>query len=87
MPQAPCDRLYRTDPFLTRFEARLVSVFPLEPGTIGLELDRTAFYPTGGGQPHDTGRIAGLQVVDVREDDDGRVVHVARAAGGEAPLA
>src|SRR5262249_8399317 len=34
-------------------------------------LDQTAFYPTGGGQPHDTGRIAGLPVVDVRDSDDG----------------
>ena len=33
-------------------------------------LDRTAFYPTGGGQPHDTGTLGGLAVVDVRKDGD-----------------
>ena len=36
-------------------------------------LDRTAFYPTGGGQPHDTGTLGGLEVVDVRKDGDLRV--------------
>jgi len=43
-------------------------------------LDATVFYPTGGGQPHDTGVLGGLEVVDVRKD--GSVVwhHV---AGGE----
>ena len=38
-------------------------------------LDRTAFYPTSGGQPFDTGRLGGAQVVDV-VDEDGEVVHV-----------
>ena len=33
-------------------------------------LDRTAFYPTGGGQPHDTGTLAGVPVVDVRKEGD-----------------
>ena len=33
-------------------------------------LDRTIFYPTGGGQPHDVGRLAGADVVDVRKDGD-----------------
>jgi alanyl-tRNA synthetase len=39
-------------------------------------LDRTAFYPTTGGQPHDTGTLGGVRVLDVVDDDDGRVVHV-----------
>jgi misacylated tRNA(Ala) deacylase len=33
-------------------------------------LDRTVFYATGGGQPHDTGQLAGLEVLDVRKDGD-----------------
>src|SRR4051794_40307174 len=44
-------------------------------------LDRTAFYPTGGGQPHDTGTLAGLPVVDVRKEGE----HVWHSLEG-APL-
>ena len=43
-------------------------------------LDQTAFYPTGGGQPHDTGTLGGLTVTDVRKDE-GLVWHT---VGGEA---
>jgi alanyl-tRNA synthetase len=42
-------------------------------------LDRTAFYPTSGGQPHDTGLLGGAHVIDVI-DEDHRIVHVADAA-------
>lgn len=35
-----------------------------------VSVDRTAFYPTGGGQPHDTGVLSGLGVTDVRKDGD-----------------
>jgi alanyl-tRNA synthetase len=38
-------------------------------------LDRTAFYPTSGGQPHDTGVLGGAQVIDVVEHDD-EIVHL-----------
>src|SRR5690606_29068174 len=38
-------------------------------------LDRTAFYPTSGGQPHDTGSINGVRVIDVIDGDD-HIVHV-----------
>jgi misacylated tRNA(Ala) deacylase len=38
-------------------------------------LDRTAFYPTGGGQPHDTGALSGRQVVEVRYDHEHEVWH------------
>jgi alanyl-tRNA synthetase len=41
-------------------------------------LDRTAFYPTSGGQPHDTGKLGGARVSDVI-DDDRRIVHVVDA--------
>lgn len=44
-------------------------------------LDRTAFYPTSGGQPHDTGLLAGTRVIDV-VDEEGRIKHVL-----DAPLA
>jgi alanyl-tRNA synthetase len=42
-------------------------------------LNRTAFYPTSGGQPHDTGTLAAANVVDVLDEDDD-VVHVVDAA-------
>src|ERR1700682_1592082 len=40
-----------------------------------VNLDRTAFYPTSGGQPHDTGRLGDARVVDVLDEED-EVVHV-----------
>ncbi|MGZ4765518.1 MAG: alanyl-tRNA editing protein [Ilumatobacteraceae bacterium] len=57
--------MYLRDAYLTGFDAVVVDV---RDGAVAL--DRTLFYPTGGGQPHDTGRLAGLDVVDVRKDGD-----------------
>src|SRR3989442_630840 len=41
----------------------------------GIVLDRTAFYPTSGGQPHDTGKLGGSRIANVFEDDAGEIVH------------
>jgi alanyl-tRNA synthetase len=50
-------------------------------------LDRTAFYPTSGGQPFDTGTIAGVPVIDVVDRDDGAVVHVVEGeVSGPGPV-
>src|SRR5438045_8871384 len=68
------ERLYLNDPYLTRFSARVVSVSDLE-GRPAAILDRTAFYPEGGGQPADRGTLGGAQVVDVQESG-GDVVHL-----------
>lgn len=66
-------RLYYEDPYLTRFEARVVRQVPGErPGVV---LDQTAFFPTGGGQPNDLGTLNGVAVLDVVEQGD-EVVHV-----------
>ncbi len=83
-------RLYRDDSYLTSFTARVVAARAGPEGLLSLELDRTAFYPTGGGQPHDTGTLGGLSVVDVREEGDGRIVHIVKMGGetggqGETP--
>jgi misacylated tRNA(Ala) deacylase len=59
--------LYLTDAYLQSFTAQVVDV-DNEGGRVAL--DRTAFYPTGGGQPHDTGTIDGRPVVDVRKEGD-----------------
>jgi len=63
------ERLYYLDPYLKEFTARVVKM--TERGVV---LDRTAFFPTGGGQPCDLGTLNGIEVTDVIED--GReVVH------------
>jgi alanyl-tRNA synthetase len=68
------ERLYYEDSYLTEFEARIV-------GADGnkIYLDRTAFYPTSGGQPFDTGSIGGVPVVDVVDEGE-RIAHVVSAA-------
>ena len=57
--------LYLRDAYLTEFDAVVVDV---REGAIAL--DQTAFYPTGGGQPHDVGMLGGLTVIDVRKEGD-----------------
>jgi alanyl-tRNA synthetase len=69
------DRLYYTDPYLREFDANLVDTVSHE-GKTALVLDRTAFYPTSGGQPHDVGFFHDVRVLDVVDADDGRVLHV-----------
>jgi len=83
------ERLYYHDPFLYEFEGQITEVVPAAEinGRHGVFLDRTAFYPTSGGQVHDTGWIslespsdpAKLRVTEVVEAEDGRVVHYLEA--------
>ncbi len=47
-----------------------------DDGAIGVMLDRTAFYPTGGGQPNDTGTLGEARVVDCIDLEDEGVLHV-----------
>jgi misacylated tRNA(Ala) deacylase len=61
----PTDLLFLADAQLRTFDATVVAVDEAR-----VALDRTAFYATGGGQPHDTGLLAGLLVTDVRKEDD-----------------
>ena len=65
-------RLYYTDSYLTAFDARVVD--RADSGR-RVYLDRTAFYPTSGGQPFDLGTIAGVPVSDV-VDEGARIAHV-----------
>jgi len=89
------DRLYYTDSFVYEFEADVVEI--LAPSSAGspraVILDRTAFYPTSGGQVFDTGWIAPLnavnesgraRVIEVAEREDGTVLHFLEAT---APIA
>ena len=78
------DRLYYTDSFLHEFEACVLSVTSSN-GRTAVTLDRSAFYPTSGGQTFDTGwlevadNVAGarLHVIDVTENEEtGEVLHI-----------
>jgi alanyl-tRNA synthetase len=71
-------RLYYDAPTLRTFDARIVTRRETERGP-AVQLDQTAFYPTSGGQPHDTGDIAGIPVVDVWDEDDGAIWHLLTA--------
>ena len=69
------DRLYYNDPYLREFDGTIRRVADRD-GRVSIALDRTAFYPTSGGQPFDTGTLGPYHVVDVFDDDDGTVWHV-----------
>jgi misacylated tRNA(Ala) deacylase len=77
--------LYYTDSYLRDFASEIVAVDRAAPA---VALRETAFFPTGGGQPHDTGVLRAAEitaeVVDVRKGDRGLVWHVL-AAGSAAP--
>ena len=67
------EKLFYEDPFLVEFTARVLSCEPDKEG-FAVTLDRTAFYPVGGGQSADHGVLGGAAVTDVREKN-GQVVH------------
>jgi alanyl-tRNA synthetase len=70
------ERLYYKDSHLTEFEACVVAVTERVSGWTGVTLDRTAFYPTGGGQPSDTGMLDGARVVECIDGEDESVLHL-----------
>lgn len=69
------ERLYYTDSHLTEFEARVTGITERVSGWVAVTLDRTAFYPTGGGQPSDTGLLDDTPVIECIETEEG-VLHV-----------
>jgi alanyl-tRNA synthetase len=74
------ERIYYTDPYRTEFDATIIGLEPVsgtaDPVRVGAVLDRTAFYPTSGGQPFDVGLLGTARVVDVIDRDDGTILHV-----------
>ncbi len=76
----PTDLLYLRDAYLQTFTATVLAA-----DGDRVSVDRSAFYPTGGGQPHDTGTLAGCPVVEVRKEGD-QVWHTL-AGGGSRPAA
>ncbi len=72
------ERLYYSDSYLSAFHARVIEV---DSGGLRVYLDRTAFYPTSGGQPFDLGTLGGSRVIEVADEED-RIAHLL-----DAPLA
>ncbi|QVY61872.1 alanyl-tRNA editing protein [Cytobacillus gottheilii] len=64
------EKLYYQDPYIKEFKAQLLHQNTDEQGNLYAVLNQTAFYPTGGGQPHDTGTLSGVEVVAVEDVDD-----------------
>jgi alanyl-tRNA synthetase len=67
------DRIYYTDPYCRSFQAIVTRSFE-HAGRPAVTLDRTAFYPTSGGQPFDNGQLGGADVIDVIDDE--AIIHV-----------
>lgn len=86
------ERLYYAEPSRTEFDATVIAA-ERDGDRVRVFLDRTAFYPTSGGQPFDMGTLTVVQqpgtpgtavaVLDVIDGDDGRIVHVVE---GELPV-
>jgi alanyl-tRNA synthetase len=80
------NRRYYTDSYTSVFTARVVEATTLEdrPAVV---LDDTFFYPTSGGQPHDTGLLGGVPVFEVRlRESDGAVLHRLEGTLSEGPV-
>ncbi len=76
-------RLYYSDSLLTRFDGTVLEAGVLPDGRPFVVLDKTGFYPTSGGQPHDLGRLGDATVLDVVDrDEDAAVLHVLDRALG-----
>ena len=74
-------RLFKEDVYMKEAEAVITSLSETNDGKVALTLDRTIFFPTGGGQSCDRGTIAGFKVTDVYEDeaaDD--IIHIVDAS-------
>jgi alanyl-tRNA synthetase len=80
------ERLYYTDSHLTDFEAHVLQVVALDDGRRAAVLDRTAFYPTSGGQPFDTGALNETRVSEVIDSDDGTIFHVVEGSIETGPV-
>ncbi len=76
------ERLYYADSHLTVFDATVIDVTDRVSGWSGVTLDRTAFYPTGGGQPSDVGFLNSAKVVECIDQEENGILHIVE---GTAP--
>ena len=76
-------RLYREDVYLKETTGRITSAEAVKKGTL-VTLDRSLFFPEGGGQSCDRGTIAGFPVLDVQEKDD-EVYHLVECRPEDLP--
>jgi alanyl-tRNA synthetase len=76
----PTTKLYFNDSSLLEFSATVIGANSSPRGDC-VVLDQTAFYPTGGGQPNDTGTLGGARVIDVVEDEEGTITHIVEQPG------
>lgn len=79
------ERLYYNDSARLEFDATIVRVGE-ESGRSFVVLDRSAFYPTSGGQQFDTGRLNDIDIIDVTEDGDGDVRHYSEQPIGDVGM-
>jgi alanyl-tRNA synthetase len=68
------NKIYYQDPYIKSFTAQIHTKGKDENGNNYIVLDQTAFYPTGGGQPHDVGTIENMKVINV-EEVEGEIRH------------
>ncbi len=69
------EKCYLEDAYRVSFPANVLSCEALPSGRFAATLEKTYFYPESGGQPSDRGRIGDAEVVDVRENDAGVIIH------------
>ena len=74
------EKLYYQDPYMRTFSAQVKEKGTDKNGQEYVVLNRTAFYPGGGGQPNDIGEIASLPVHDVTEEE-GKILHYVAKSG------
>jgi len=88
MGQPPATaRPYLVDAYTAAFDASVVACERADDARHRVILDQTYFYPESGGQLPDRGSIAGIGVVDVQEDESGRVLHYVSAEIAAGPVA
>lgn len=79
-------RLYYSDPYTIEFTAQVIEIVRTDNGVAAV-LDRTYFYPTSGGQPHDTGSLNGVPVLEVTvRESDGAVLHILQGSIEPGPV-